>query len=529
MTNFVGSTCFFLVASLCLQYVSGDTLVIEKITCKHVATGIDSAAKAAVSALGAIIAGGAAAAGKGAVVIGTGGAAIGTLPVTAGAIAGAATSGAKAAKSALEYIDKLVSGKDNLIININGQKVFPTSGKYYDIEAGQTIKPNIRFDFGGKCRIQFIEYDWGSDNDNLGSIDIEDDVSPGQDYRVNEAILFSKEEGDVYYVTYRVERNDKGTKESWLLCGTAACKDCKYPGCTHTSNKGLDRDGDYEDLRQCPPSFKHQGYKHYPQIWPFDDVYLRMCAHFPDDSWTWTSKIWNNDQCKVLGHKTKVTSEQCRAECKNKEGCTAINYARSVLGGDCVLRKCGNPVPDPKWNYKNYNGYYMNDDSWTQTSKIWNNDQCKFLGVKTKVTTAEKCKSECKNKVGCTAVNYAPNVKGGDCVFRKCGIPVQEPKWNHKDYKGYYMNDDTWKQTSYIWTQTSKIWNNDQCKFLGAKTKVTTAEKCKAECKNKEGCTAINYSPNVQGGDCIFRKCGIPVPEPKWNYKNYNGYYLNAN
>jgi len=279
MAVFVGSAKLFLVASLCLQYVSGDTLYIEKVLCKHVATGIDVGAKAAAGAIGAIVAGGATALAGGAVVIGTGGAAVGTVPVTAGAVASAAAGGASGAKAALEYFDKLASGTDNLVININGQKVFPKTGDYYDIKAGQVIKPGIKFDFDGKARIQFIEYDWGSDNDNLGWIDIVDDVSPGQDYRVNEAIIFSKEEGDVYYVTYRVERNDKGSDESWLLCGTAACKTCSKPGCTSTSNYGLDRDGDYEDLRKCPPSFTHQGYKKYPQLWPFDDVYLRICGH----------------------------------------------------------------------------------------------------------------------------------------------------------------------------------------------------------------------------------------------------------
>merc|ERR1719210_1742124 len=136
----------------------------------------------------------------------------------------------------MDFIDSVTSGTDDLIINISGEQVWPTSG-HGSINGGQTITPDITFDFDGKCRIQFIEYDSGSDNDNLGFIDIEDDVSPGKDYRVEEAILFSDEEGDLYKVTYRVERNDRGRDAQFLLCGVAQCKACTSDCC----------DPDYKD------------------------------------------------------------------------------------------------------------------------------------------------------------------------------------------------------------------------------------------------------------------------------------------
>jgi len=94
-------------------------------------------------------------------------------------------------------------------------------------------------------------------------------------------------------------------------------------------------------------------------------------------------------------------------------------------------------------------------------------------------------------------------------------------------YAKAYTKSTFVKEACDGWTKTSKIWNNDECKFIGA-IRGVTAEKCKSECKNKQGCTAVNYAPKVQGGDCVFRKCGIPVPAPKWDYKNYNGYYMNA-
>jgi len=66
---------------------------------------------------------------------------------------------------------------------------------------------------------------------------------------------------------------------SWAFCGTEHCKSCDQPWCKGTTNAGLDRDGDWdEDLRECPRPMIRRGYKKYPQVWPFADVYLRMCS-----------------------------------------------------------------------------------------------------------------------------------------------------------------------------------------------------------------------------------------------------------
>jgi len=262
--------------------ISGDKLIIEKVTCKKVSSGIDNWSKAGAGALGAIVSGGAAAIAGGAVVIGTAGVAIGTIPVTAGAVASAAASGAGGAKSALEFLDGKFSGTDDLIINVNGAKVYPPGEKSYKISAGQTIYPNVEVSFNRACRIQFIEYDTGSDNDDLGSIlvnsDAWDKISPGKGYKVVDAIVFSEEEGDIYYITYRVERDNIKQKANWILCGTKTCKKCSEEMCKSTSNKELDRDGDKEDLKKCPYPMIDKGFKEYPQFWPFDDVYLRICS-----------------------------------------------------------------------------------------------------------------------------------------------------------------------------------------------------------------------------------------------------------
>jgi len=254
---------------MCQHQAYSDTLIIEKIECKRTATGIDGATRAAALAVGAFI--GAAA------TVATAGAA---APATATAAAGGGIAGAGASGPwLLDLIDGETNGQDDLIININGQKVYPNNGNtYYGIEQGQVIRPNIRFDFAGAARVQFIEYDSGSDNDNLGSFDVNGNYKPGENYRVQQAIIFNEDEGAMYYVDYSVERNRNGFEQRWIMCGTAACKSCGEPHCRKTSNYGLDRDGDKGDLRRCPPGFVDKGFKKYPQLWPFDDVFLRICA-----------------------------------------------------------------------------------------------------------------------------------------------------------------------------------------------------------------------------------------------------------
>jgi len=274
----VSHLCLWATLFCLCQHVFSDTLVIEKVQCKQSATGIDNFAIAGAAAIGAVIAGGITAAGGVGVILGTGGAG---APVTFGAIFKAAASGAKGGASALKFLNTQTSGTDDLIININGEHVWPVDGGHGSVSAGENVTMNVRFDFDGAARIQLIEYDSGSDNDDLGSIDVNTDVEPGKDYRIVDAVALSKEEGDLYYVTYRVERNDKGKGEAkYQLCGTAACKICKDdPCCKTTSNQGLDRDGDKPDLKSCPPGFTDKGWKTWDLAWPAEDVYLRICGN----------------------------------------------------------------------------------------------------------------------------------------------------------------------------------------------------------------------------------------------------------
>jgi len=260
-------------------HVAADTIVIEKVTCQRVATGIDDIFKVGAQLLGALYNAREPLTQAGATLMENGAAAIGELPLTAKEVYDAFNEGWEQGDEAVEFIDKVTSGTDDLIININGDKIYPPNADHGSISAGETIQPNVPFDFDGNCRIQLIEYDWGSDNDNLGFIEVNDNVSPGKDYRVEDALVFNEDEGDLYKVTYRVERNDRGRDPKWMLCGTAACKECESDCCESDSNQGLDRDGDTEDIRSCPPGFSGRGWITYDLWWPADDVYLRICGN----------------------------------------------------------------------------------------------------------------------------------------------------------------------------------------------------------------------------------------------------------
>merc|ERR1711982_286135 len=214
---------------------------------------------------------------------------------------------------------------------------------------------------------------------------------------------------------------------------------------------------------------------------------------------------------------------ECKSLCQGTFGCNAILY--SLRRRKCVLLDCPLPHPTPTGNQRGFVGHkYLSDLNadleWLATSKIWNNDECDFLGEVQQVTTPEECKAQCRTTEDCTAVDYSPTELGGDCVFRKCGIPVPPPQWDYPNYNGYYLSDMEW-------LATNRIWNDDECQFLEAPTSLTPGE-CKERCRSTPDCTAVNYSPTINAGDCILRGCSIPVPIPQWKNPDYSGYYLSG-
>merc|ERR1719384_1235 len=100
-------------------------------------------------------------------------------------VAKAAMAGASSAVTAGKLLDGHFGGTDNLIVKVNGKQVLPSSGKYQNIDGGEKINTNIRVPFSGGARLALIEYDWGSDNDDLGHLDIKG----GMTYQIDSAII----------------------------------------------------------------------------------------------------------------------------------------------------------------------------------------------------------------------------------------------------------------------------------------------------------------------------------------------------
>jgi hypothetical protein len=255
-----------------------DLLTIEKIKCVSPAGGIAMGVSATFGGLHALV-NSMLPAGECSSTFGTAGA--GVVVTAASLPVAAAATGIVATDKAINYLNKKFSGTDDLIVQVNGKQIIPGngigSGKNFPMTAGQEISPNISVSFQGQARIDLIEYDTVGDNDDLGGIR----VIGGEDYRVKDRIVLapSAADGSVYYVTYSVKKG-AGTEAAvtqWVLCGTNQCIACGKPDCAGQDYSQLDRDGDLGDLKQCPAGYTTVRFEKYPQVWPFDDVYCRVC------------------------------------------------------------------------------------------------------------------------------------------------------------------------------------------------------------------------------------------------------------
>ncbi|MEH6446770.1 MAG: hypothetical protein V7784_22980 [Oceanospirillaceae bacterium] len=250
-----------------------DLLIITKIQNVKSAGGLDGYSTAGFAALGAAIA----------VKLET----KKGKPLTALEVINAAQDGGEKAIEVAEFLDDQFSGQDDLIVKVNGKTVWPTSGTFQPMDAGDVIFPDIRVSFEQGAIIQLVEYDSGSDNDDLGSIyllaNINDVLEPGNTgYSRDDAIIIApaEEDGSVYYVSYRVERNVGSAADvtKFMLCGTNQCDACTYINCAYQSYSELDRDGDKGDLKACLPPYETKSFIKYPQAFFLDDVYLRVCG-----------------------------------------------------------------------------------------------------------------------------------------------------------------------------------------------------------------------------------------------------------
>ena len=258
-------------------------LIIESIQSVKASGKIDSSSRQGFRSLGNLLSKGASISSSGAVVIKKD--TIATVPLNLAAIEQAASIGLKDAVTALRFMKTKFNGQDDLIVNVNGQKIVPSKGKFQKMRTGQVIKPGIPVSFKKSVTISFIEYDTGTSNDALGHITINSDafdqVQKGISYRVKDAIVLGPKakDGSLYYVTYRVERGKGYASKvvNYLLCGMNACMECSDSTCKIKNKGNLIGNKDKGKLRQCLSGFKHLRWQKHKHLWPTTDNYLKVC------------------------------------------------------------------------------------------------------------------------------------------------------------------------------------------------------------------------------------------------------------
>jgi hypothetical protein len=147
------------------------------------------------------------------------------------------------------------------------------------MQGGQEIRPHLQASFSGAAQLRLIEWDGGSDNDNLGSLTI----IGSRDYTAHDVVVLApdEEDGSIYLVSYRVEagRGNPQAVVKSMLCGTNQCDECNRRDCAGQPYGELERDGDKPDLLRCPPHFDEAGFNEYDITWPAENVFLRICRH----------------------------------------------------------------------------------------------------------------------------------------------------------------------------------------------------------------------------------------------------------
>jgi hypothetical protein len=71
--------------------------------------------------------------------------------------------------------------------------------------------------------------------------------------------------------------------------------------------------------------------------------------------WSSFSEVWDDGQCPNLGNQHSNNLQQCYTICEGTRKCNAV--AHNNANGDCVLRGCGFPIPQPKRHLVGYRGH----------------------------------------------------------------------------------------------------------------------------------------------------------------------------
>ncbi len=152
-------------------------------------TGVSGIATKVISVISSVLGGAIAGSltaltGPGAVFVGAAGSVVGTILGTG-------------IGSLLESLSQLFP--DNLYIEVDGKKVWPTNSKYENIKAGGKITPSIKGEFNHPIKITLKEWDVFGD-DNLGEFIINPEIKGnGLTY-----LVANPKEGDVYEVVLNI-------------------------------------------------------------------------------------------------------------------------------------------------------------------------------------------------------------------------------------------------------------------------------------------------------------------------------------
>jgi hypothetical protein len=117
------------------------------------------------------------------------------LPALVGSVAGLAAA-----------LDAVRSDPDDLYIttNTNGvldNSIWPGGSSTQPILGGQSVQPNVTVGFENRLNVSLFDFDSGSADDLLGSIQIREDERDGGELT---KFAFSTVESSAYYVTYTV-------------------------------------------------------------------------------------------------------------------------------------------------------------------------------------------------------------------------------------------------------------------------------------------------------------------------------------
>jgi len=178
------------------------TIRLIKTTCVRPARGTERLGVLFANTFAASLGTGAAGAGA---VAGLGAISVVGAPVAAAA---GATAGICAFASALTGFGSYIAtaadenrDPDQLYIKVDNKKVWPGHTGYIEMKSKQQIGLEYTFNFSNQCKITLMEYDWGSADDDMGSLIIKDNIPAGP-YSVT---IISKEEDSEYILEFEVK------------------------------------------------------------------------------------------------------------------------------------------------------------------------------------------------------------------------------------------------------------------------------------------------------------------------------------